>query len=156
MTFVKSTANISSFLVRVVQRDRVGLYVSYEGGRFRPDGDTSKGPKQEVRLKLGEAKVVDERGRSFVTLENDERWYYDGMKKIRKPDPGLTLEETRRAVSEERHPHLTALLHDGVVRVDKEEFVGRAADGTDVSVGTTYDPDGAERYLAARPEPKDW
>jgi hypothetical protein len=51
-------------------------------------------------------------------------------------------------------PLLDHLVVRGVVCDRDGEWVGRAADGTTVSLGST--PEDAERYLTQHPDPKDW
>ena len=54
-------------------------------------------------------------------------------------------------------PHLArALYEERTVWVEDGEYVGKAADGTVVAVGTLGYPEGADRYLQHNPEPKDW
>jgi len=49
------------------------------------------------------------------------------------------------------------LLLAGVVRIERDQYVGTAADGTVVSFGTVHiDEASVERYLQKHPTPKDW
>jgi hypothetical protein len=65
------------------------------------------------------------------------RFYFDGL------DPS-------------RHPTLSRLLDVGYVAIEKHSYVGRAADGVLVAVGTVGDEDATERYLKAYPTPSLW
>lgn len=55
-------------------------------------------------------------------------------------------------------PTLNRLMAEGTVRVDEKTgtFVGTAADGVEVCLGDTRNPEGAERYLSANPRPDQW
>jgi hypothetical protein len=55
-----------------------------------------------------------------------------------------------------KHPLLRKLVQSGDIFVDKDEYVGKAADGEEVSLGSTHDPAQVERYLQSYPGPKDW
>ena len=59
-------------------------------------------------------------------------------------------------VSADRCPMLVYRLREGSVRWDtaSRSFVGRAKDGTDVTLGDT--PDSTERYLHTHPSSQDW
>ena len=51
---------------------------------------------------------------------------------------------------------LDALIAAGTVWVDDGEYVGRASDGTEVSLGYVGDEPAVARYLAANPTPERW
>lgn len=55
-----------------------------------------------------------------------------------------------------KFPTLAALLKAGTVWQEGSAYVGRASDGVVVQVGDTINIAGTERYLSARPNPKDW
>ena len=51
---------------------------------------------------------------------------------------------------------LDRLLQSGDIWIERGEYIGRASDGIIVSIGTIGFEQDAERYLRARPDPKDW
>ena len=51
-------------------------------------------------------------------------------------------------------PILDRLILEGIVWVEVNTYVGKAADGVTVSLGC--DKDQVERYLTANPSPSDW
>lgn len=53
-------------------------------------------------------------------------------------------------------PTLDTLIASGNVWIEDGEYVGKAADGTVVAFGATFAPEQTERYLSARPDPKQW
>jgi hypothetical protein len=67
---------------------------------------------------------------------------------------GMVSEAARR--SPPPTPTLDRLKAEGLVWVENGEYVGRAADGAIVSVGSIHDEVGTERYLRAHPSPEQW
>lgn len=67
-------------------------------------------------------------------------------KRIRTKDGGVVVVNTT--------PILSRLIIRGVVWERNGEWVGRAADGMVVSLGST--PADAENYLSQHPIPEDW
>lgn len=59
-------------------------------------------------------------------------------------------------VDQKRHPLLTALIAQGIVKLEGSEYVGQASDGVWVSLGDIYDTDRIERYLKDYPTPDRW
>ena len=57
-----------------------------------------------------------------------------------------------------RHPVLCSLLASGVVYRNgpTSEYIGIAADGAHVQVGSAHDADGTELFLSHRPTPNLW
>lgn len=53
-------------------------------------------------------------------------------------------------------PLLDHLLKDGSVWLDGREYVGRATDGVEVSLGSLGDEEWIEKYLSANPTPDTW
>lgn len=59
-------------------------------------------------------------------------------------------------MSDASTPTLDRLLAEGLVWTEESDFVGRAADGTIVSLGMVDRPDWTEDYLTERPTPDLW
>ena len=55
-----------------------------------------------------------------------------------------------------KFPTLDALIKQGTVWQEGYQYLGRASDGTVVSIGTTNYERNAEYYLAANPTPDLW
>jgi hypothetical protein len=54
------------------------------------------------------------------------------------------------------YPTLSALLTSGDLWIDVDTYVGKAADGVEVTVGTVYNRAGVEAYLVEYPTPETW
>jgi hypothetical protein len=56
-----------------------------------------------------------------------------------------------------KYPTLYSLIEQGLVWLDENnEYVGRASDGIEVSIGSIHDRERCERYLKDRPSPDRW
>lgn len=54
-------------------------------------------------------------------------------------------------------PILDSLLASGVIYVlDGDTYVGRASDGVEVAIGSTFTPTVVESYLTVHPTPESW
>ena len=59
-------------------------------------------------------------------------------------------------MANDRSETLEKLMHDGTVWIDDGEYVGRAADGQVVGLGSVGNESSLESLLAERPSPADW
>lgn len=93
-----------------------------------------------------------------------QRQINDILDQLRDNEPGLS-ESDLSAIAEEltdkynrrkitKTPILDGFIKKGIIKVNPNEYHGLAEDGTEVSFGS--DPEGVERYLQNRPNPKDW
>lgn len=55
-----------------------------------------------------------------------------------------------------QYPTLSALLTSGAIWIDVDTYLGRAADGVEVALGTVYTRSAVETYLADHPTPDTW
>ena len=51
---------------------------------------------------------------------------------------------------------LQKLIRSKKIFIDNGEYVGKAADGKEVSLGNIGDEKQVEKYLKSHPDPKDW
>jgi hypothetical protein len=55
-----------------------------------------------------------------------------------------------------RCPRLVKELEAGRIRLEDQEYIGKAADGVEVKVGTLGYESRLEEYLITHPDPMDW
>ncbi len=55
-----------------------------------------------------------------------------------------------------RCPLLAERIESGTITIEDGEYIGHAADGVDVNLGTVGYESRVEKYLQAHPRPCDW
>jgi len=94
-------------------------------------------------------------------LKYMENGKYTGKKVAssrRSSDLIMARRIVRREVSASSTPTLDRLIEEGLVWIEGNDYVGKAADGETVSFGLADDRNkkNVERYLKANPKPEDW